>query len=171
MGPCWCILQPVCRSEVEFYFPGPCQCDHFSSVPDRKVQRRTEQARFNAAVVTAILEDRPGALVVVGGDLNVFPRPDEPIPDSPTDQLASLYDCGLKNIHDVLLAERPENAYTYIYKGQAQTLDHLFLTPPLMRRLVDARVLHINSDYPFDPAQPRRGCSDHDPVVAVFNMR
>ena len=89
---------------------------------------------------------------------------------TPTDQLGPLYACGLKNTHDVLLESTPENAYTYVYQGQAQTLDHLFATPTLMQRLTDVRVLHINSDYPFDADQPARGCSDHDPVVATFRM-
>ena len=52
--------------------------NHFSSGPDGRVGQRTEQAAYAAAIVEAIGAADPDARVVVGGDLNVFPRPDDP---------------------------------------------------------------------------------------------
>ena len=44
----------------------------------------------------------PNARIVVGGDLNVYPRPDD-IAYGASDQLGSLYDpsLGLKNLWEV----------------------------------------------------------------------
>ena len=70
--------------------------NHFKSGPDTCVAHRTEQAKYNAALVAFIQAANPNARIVVGGDLNVYPRPDDPFapigqPGS-SDQLGSLYD-------------------------------------------------------------------------------
>jgi hypothetical protein len=66
--------------------------NHFSSGPDGRVAQRTEQAIYNAAIVAALQQADPEVYVSVGGDLNVYPRPDDPFPPPGTsDQLAALY--------------------------------------------------------------------------------
>ena len=111
-----------------------------------------------------------------GGDLNVFPRPDDPIAmsdsDTPSDQLGPLYEAGLRNLWENLLADAPSAAYSYTFQGQAQTLDHLFVNPALYGDLVQMRAAHINAGWPadFDGDGPR-GVSDHDPQVARFRSR
>lgn len=146
--------------------------NHFSSTPDARVGQRREQAAYNAALYEAIGEARGQARrrVVIGGDLNVFPRPDDPFapgsPQFPSDQLAPLYEAGLGNVFDEIVAARPASAYSYVFSGQAQTLDHQFLSPALSRRLAAARIAHINADWPADePGDGARGASDHDPLV------
>jgi hypothetical protein len=107
--------------------------------------------------------------------LNVYPRPDDPFapigqPGS-SDQLGSLYDpaLGLTNLWDVLLSQVPEAAYSYVYQGQAQTLDQIFTNQPMMADLEQIRSAHINSDFPADyPDDVARGTSDHDPQAAAF---
>jgi hypothetical protein len=151
--------------------------NHFKSGPDTCVEHRTEQARYNAALVAYIQASVPGARVVVGGDLNVYPRPDDPFapigePGS-SDQLGSLYDpaLALVNLWDVLLGQVPESAYSYVYVGMAQTLDQMFVNPSLMPYLSEFRIAHINSDFPADyPDDVARGTSDHDPNVAIFSF-
>ena len=44
----------------------------------------------------------------------------------------------------------PASAYTYVFEGQAQTLDHQFVTPRLGDELEQARVAHLNADWPAD---------------------
>jgi predicted extracellular nuclease len=149
--------------------------NHFSSGPARRVEQRRQQAAFNASLVRALQASEPNARIIVGGDLNVYPRPDDPfspgMPEYPSDQLAALYETGMINLYDTLVAEVPENAYTYVYRGQAQTLDHLFVSPTLKEDLVQVRVAHINADYTSeDFGTPGRGASDHDPVVARFRF-
>jgi uncharacterized protein len=146
--------------------------NHFSSTPDARVGQRTEQARFGAALVEAA----PGRRVLFGGDLNVFPRPDDPFapghPLYPSDQLGPLYDeAGLENLWDRLADEVPASAYTYVFQGQAQTLDHQFVSRRLARELERVRVAHINADWPKDhEGDGPRGASDHDPVVSRFRF-
>jgi predicted extracellular nuclease len=150
--------------------------NHYSSGPDRRIGQRREQATYGAAIMNAIKAADPTARAVYGGDLNVFPRPDDPIAtaDNPTpsDQLAPLYEAGLHNLWDDLVADVPAAAYSYVFSGQAQTLDNLFVNDALHADLVQDRVAHINADYPADfDGDGARGASDHDPQVARFRSR
>jgi predicted extracellular nuclease len=156
--------------------------NHQSAGPQNRVLQRTEQALFNARIAEAILDEDADARVVVGGDLNVFPRPDdpyapgEPIPGigvGPSDQLRGLYDSPLTNLYDTMLARYPAATYTFGFQGQAQTLDHLWVSDQLFEELVDVRSAKINVDWPADatgeePAYGRFGASDHDPEAATF---
>ncbi|MFI7577953.1 lamin tail domain-containing protein [Micromonospora sp. NPDC049497] len=150
--------------------------NHYSSGPDSRVGQRREQAAYGAAIVTAIEASDGDARVVYGGDLNVFPRPDDPIATAanptPSDQLAPLYDAGMRNLWEDLLADAPSSAYSYSFEGQAQTLDHLFVNEALHGDLVQMRAAHINADWPAEFAgDGSRGSSDHDPQVARFRSR
>lgn len=144
--------------------------NHFKSGPDTCIGHRTEQAKFNAALVAFIQAAKPDARIIMGGDLNVYPRPDD-IALGASDQLGSLYDpaLGLKNLWEVLLAQAPESAYSYIYLGQAQTLDQMFANQAVLTDLTQFRIAHINSDFPAEyTGDVARGTSDHDPNVATF---
>jgi predicted extracellular nuclease len=146
--------------------------NHFSSTPDARVGQRTEQARYGGAIVTAAHARR----VLFGGDLNVYPRPDDPFapghPLFPSDQLGPLYDeAELENLWDRLVHDVPASAYSYVFQGQAQTIDHQFVSRQLAHELEAVRVAHINADWPKDhPGDGARGASDHDPVVARYNF-
>jgi len=149
--------------------------NHFKSGPDSCVGHRAEQAAYNAALVAYLEQVNPDARVVVGGDLNVYPRPDDPFAPigqaGSSDQLGALYDpgLGLGNLWDVLLGQAPGSAYSYVYQGMAQTLDQVFVTAPMLANLDQVRIAHINSDFPADfPGDVARGTSDHDPNVATF---
>ncbi|MGC5019796.1 lamin tail domain-containing protein [Micromonospora sp. DT47] len=150
--------------------------NHYSSGPDSRVGQRTEQAAYGAAIVTAIEKSDPDARVIYGGDLNVFPRPDDPIATgadpTPSDQLAPLYEAGLRNLWDDLVADVPASAYSYSFQGQAQTLDNLFVNDALHDDLVQVRAAHINADWPAEfTGDGSRGSSDHDPQVARFRAQ
>ncbi len=147
--------------------------NHFSSGPDRRVGQRREQARYNAAIAAAIQASEPGARIDIAGDFNTFPRPDDPFPPGhplhPSDQLAPLYDAGFVNLWDVVAAEAPASAYSYVFDMQAQTLDMHFVSPTLRAELRQFRYAHVNADYPTEFDSPgARGISDHDPGVARF---
>lgn len=157
--------------------------NHFSSGPDRRVLQRTEQAAYNAAITEALLAADPDARIVVGGDLNVFPRPDDPyapgaeipgVGTGPSDQLRALYDSKLTNLYEELVDDYAASAYTFGFQGQAQTLDHLWTSPALRDELVDVRSAKVNVDWPGDafgeePAYGRFGVSDHDPNAGRFD--
>jgi uncharacterized protein len=147
--------------------------NHFSSGPDTRVGQRTEQAAYAAAIAQAIAAADPTARIIVGGDLNVFPRPDDPFapgdPLFPSDQLAPLYEAGLDNLWEDLAADVPAAAYSYTFQGQAQTLDHLFVNDAAHDDLIQMRAAHVNAGWPADfPGDGSRGLSDHDPQVARF---
>lgn len=157
--------------------------NHFSSGPDNRVRQRTEQATYNARIAAALLAAEPGARVLVGGDLNVFPRPDDPYPPGtpipgigvgPSDQLRPLYQSPLTNLYESLVAAQPAAAYSFGFQGQAQTLDQLWVSPALAEDLVDVGSAKVNADWPADaageePAYGRFGVSDHDPQAALVD--
>jgi predicted extracellular nuclease len=150
--------------------------NHYSSTPDARVGQRREQAAYGAAIVDAIEAADHNARVIYGGDLNVFPRPDDPIATAasptPSDQLAPLYNAGMRNLWEALAAEAPSAAYSYVSGGQVQTLDHLFVNGPLYGDLVQMRAAHITADWtPGYDGDGSRGSSDHDPQVARFRSR
>ncbi|NDL57540.1 lamin tail domain-containing protein [Phytoactinopolyspora mesophila] len=151
--------------------------NHMSAVPDSRVEQRAEQARLNAAVGDAVVS--AGGQVLVTGDFNVFPRPDDPYPAfktdperAPTDQLAAMYERGFTNLHDVIIDEAPENTYSFIFRGVSQILDHVFVDDATLDELVTARFIHVNIDYPAEVPgfEPGRGASDHDPLYARFRF-
>ena len=141
--------------------------NHFSSTPDGRVAQRREQARYLARIVDALGDD---VRVVAGGDFNVFPRPDDPLVP-PSDQLGPLYDQGLENLWDTMVAQVPAAAYSYVFVGQAQTLDGQFVTDNLLAELAQTRVAHVNADFAADyPGDGARGLSDHDPMSSRFGL-
>ncbi|MCL7454956.1 MAG: endonuclease [Anaerolineae bacterium] len=146
--------------------------NHFSSGPDNRVGQRTEQALYNARIVKALQAVDPLVYVGVGGDLNVYPRPDDPfLPPDTSDQLGALYDVSLVNLWDIMVGEDPVSAFSYVYQGQTQTLDQMFNSPSWLPELAQANMAHINADFPADyPGDGPRGTSDHDPVLAGYGL-
>lgn len=95
--------------------------------------------------------------VVVLGDFNTFEF---------TNDLAEILPGGnrgriLYNLVDEL---RGDNAYTFIFDGNSQVLDHMFVTWPLLRK-ADFDIVHVNADFPTSIA------SDHEPIVASFELK
>jgi len=144
---------------------------HFASRPDERVALRRDQASLVAEIGKAWVEANPGVGLVIGGDLNVFPRPDDPFSQRVSDQLGALYESDAHSAYDWILKRKPENAYSYVYDGQAQTLDHLFMFGEAKARFHSATFLHINCDWPEGlpvSSESTRGISDHDPLVVSF---
>jgi len=66
---------------------------------------------------------------------------------------------NVKNMMEKLpLNER----YTYVYKGNSQTLDHMLVSPKMYDK-AQIDIVHINAGF-LDQI------SDHDPVVSKFYM-
>ena len=77
--------------------------------------------------------------------------------------------------------------YTYVFRGQAGTLDHALASPKLRSQIVDAEVWHINADEPraldyntefksdeqinslYSEAPYR--ASDHDPIIVTLKLK
>ncbi|MCJ7693931.1 MAG: endonuclease/exonuclease/phosphatase family protein [Anaerolineaceae bacterium] len=115
--------------------------------------QRTAQARVINAFVRSILTINSEAKVVVLGDMNDFPW------SKPMQALE-------KDVLTNLITTLPlEEQYTYIYDGNSQVLDQIFVSDSLIDKLDEVNILHINAEFYY---QDR--LSDHDPVLAVFNF-
>jgi len=121
--------------------------------------RRLAQAQFVAGLYTEVVGSDPGAEVIALGDFNDFPN---------SQPMATLTGAGLTN----LMPNIPHaSAYTYIFQGVSQILDHVLVSPSLIDNPDEGlfpSILHLNADYPVswetDDSIPRRA-SDHEPVL------
>ena len=116
-------------------------------------RQRIAQAKAVNGFVRDILDINPQAMIVVLGDLNDFPW---------SASIQTLEGDLLENLVNNL----PENQrFTYLHDGNGQTLDQMLASRSLAGRLVDYQVVHINS-----LSLPKEASSDHDPVVAIFDL-
>ena len=117
------------------------------------LDERQAQAQAVDNYVDGILSNNPDANVVALGDLNEF----EFI--SPVDEILGS---SLNNLIDTI----PENErYSFIFQGNSQELDHILASD----RLIDGAevdIVHLNSEF----AETDSRASDHDPVLASFNL-
>lgn len=111
---------------------------------------RLVQAQNVADYVTALGAQ---ANVVVLGDLNEF---------SGEESLAPLSAAGLVDMDETL----PQSEqYSYIFDGNAQVLDHVFLSNNLTNGS-SFDIVHVNPAFAFTPAT----ASDHDPSVVALTI-
>jgi len=113
---------------------------------------RLAQASSVREFAEGILDRDPDALVVVLGDLNDAEW---------SDPVMTLAGDRLRNLVGLL---PPEERYTYVYRGTAQAIDHVLVSPALAA-VADVDIVHVNAEFPdADRA------SDHDPVLASFDL-
>jgi predicted extracellular nuclease len=113
--------------------------------------QRLQQAQIVATFVSQILAIDSNAAIAVLGDLNDFEF-------SPP--VGALKNAGLTALVETL---PPNERYSYVYEGNAQTLDHLLVSSGLLSGMTAFDVVHVNAEF-FDQA------SDHDPSVARFSF-
>jgi len=135
--------------------------------------QRKAQARVVRDFVNSLLDADPNALVMVTGDLNDFPfgEPGEGA-DHPVAILQGSV--GEVRLHNLVNREWSQERFSYVYDGNSQLLDHMLVSPALLRLLVGTDILHFNASYPAsvadDPSTAIRS-SDHDPVEGRFRFR
>jgi predicted extracellular nuclease len=128
------------------------------------------QSCWNAARVSAVeaqvewlgqlAEQLETANVLILGDMNAY-RMEDPI--------RQFNDASYVDLVEQI-AGLPQ--YSYIYWGQAGTLDYLFASPAMARYARAAQIWHINAGHARNIAQPQPWlrASDHDPVIADFDF-
>lgn len=122
-------------------------------------EARAAQTRALHDVVEARLAGDPGARVVVLGDMNTFEWTD--------DLDATLEGTGDPILHNLVRTVPSDRRYSYVFEGNSQVLDHVFVTDAL-REGAEVEVVHVNADFPEgDPSR----ASDHEPVVARLRLR
>jgi predicted extracellular nuclease len=120
---------------------------------DAGSDQRQAQAQVVNGFVRALLAADPHAKVVVLGDLNDFYF------SAPLEVLRGGADPVLTNLHDML--PEPER-YTFVFEGNAQTLDHILVSDSLAGR-AEFDVVHANAEFAEQP-------TDHDPPVARLTL-
>ncbi|MCC6590091.1 MAG: endonuclease/exonuclease/phosphatase family protein [Bryobacterales bacterium] len=141
--------------------------------------KRKAQAEFVAAMVQARRADN----LIVVGDMNAYqfsdglvdvvntirggPAPDNEVVLPTTDFIDT-------DLVDAAYGLPSDERYSYIFDGNAQTLDHVLISLQMVPRLNALRYARVNADFPealrADGSRPER-LSDHDPVVAYFSLR
>jgi predicted extracellular nuclease len=108
------------------------------------------------------------------GDLNAYAM---------EDPIIRLESRGYQNV----IKQFVTSAYSYVFMGQAGTLDHALVSDAFFEQVIDANEWHINSDEPkildynleyktidqqsaYYAATPYRA-SDHDPVLIALNLK
>jgi predicted extracellular nuclease len=117
---------------------------------DPDAPKRRRQAELVADFVGDALSIDPDARVVVLGDLN---------DDWFSATIAALESAPLTSLWNQI---PPRERYSYIFDGNAHTLDHVLVTPVLADgALFD--VVHVGAEFP-------EGVSDHDAVMASVHI-
>lgn len=124
------------------------QAPILNSEPDRLAQ--TEVV---AQFVSDILARDPNANVVVLGDMNDFEF------SAPIETLEAS---GLINLTETI---DPSDAYSFIFNGNSQTLDHILISPALWPAQYDAVHAVVDAPELLDFIS-----SDHDPVLVRFSL-
>ncbi|GAA3341849.1 ExeM/NucH family extracellular endonuclease [Amorphoplanes nipponensis] len=122
---------------------------------------RVRQANSLAAFVDQLKTGSGSDKVLLLGDFNAYTQ---------EDPLQALYDKGFTDVHTT----GAPGKYSYVFGGEAGSLDHGLATASLAERVTGVDIWNINSvesyayEYdvyaPFYDAGPYRA-SDHDPVV------
>ena len=143
--------------------------NHFKSKlgGDGPEPRRQMQGQYLGEYLDNKLSKDPNRSVLVIGDLNAT------YADGAYKNLAFKKD-GSERLKDVLTTLPDDDRYTYIYRGKKDLLDHVMVTGGLFKNLSSVTIPHIDtirgaSKFKMDPTTVN-GMSDHDPIVAVFNL-
>ncbi len=154
---------------------------------DRVRRKRQRQAEFLADYIQQRQLASPQARIVTLGDFNAFAFNDgladtmnvvsgTPTPDEQTVVAGDgidLVDPDLLNLGEIApAAER----YSFLFDGNAQTLDHVLVNEELVVTTRVANVDHarINADFTDTnraDATTATRTADHDPVIAYFDPR
>jgi len=115
--------------------------------------QRTAEARVVRSFVNKILALDPRANVIVLGDLNDFQF---------APPLAILKGSGDRTLHALVDTLPLNERYSYVFEGNAQTLDHILVSRHLFASS-KYDVIHVNAEFP-DQA------SDHDPQIVRVTL-
>lgn len=135
---------------------------------DNGIRRRSQQLAAIAQGVDGARAARPGAAVVVAGDLNLTAT------DPAFSELVGTADAThgarlLTPLDSIAAADR----YSYRRGRSRQLLDHVLVTPNAGATVTSARIPHVNTEAARGEAlhsDTPNGASDHDPVVVGLDL-
>ncbi|GAB2503334.1 lamin tail domain-containing protein [Lysobacter humi (ex Lee et al. 2017)] len=154
---------------------------------ERVRAKRQRQAEFLAAFLDARQKSAPDVRLVVLGDFNAFEFNDglahtmgtitgEPAANEATAVAGDGADLVEPNLVNLGSLEPQAERYSFVFGGNAQTLDHVLVNENMVVATRHASLDHarINADFPETNRSlgdsPSR-LADHDPVVAYFVPR
>lgn len=145
--------------------------------------KRGAQAAYLAGLVESLQQNDPGERIVLVGDFNAFEFNDGYVDvlgvvsgfEAAEDEVLTYVDSPLTVplVDGSQLIADPSQHYSYVFAGNAQTLDHVLLNRAVADDALALRVEHarINADFGvhhFGDAGTPVGSSDHDPVVLAI---
>ena len=126
---------------------------------------REAQAQVLNDFVDSIVDTNPDAKVIVLGDLNTF--------EFTNDLAEILPGTGDERVLTNLVDRADDDAYTFIFDGNSQVLDHLFVTDSLLEG-AEFDIVHVNNDFTRDDNgalfTDTIAASDHEPILAKFTL-
>ncbi|HEX7802720.1 MAG TPA: Calx-beta domain-containing protein [Pseudoxanthomonas sp.] len=158
-----------------------------TTLGDRVRQKRQKQAEYLATLIQGMQAADPARRIVSLGDYNAFAFNDgladtmnvvtgTPTPDDQTAVPGDGVDLVNPDLVNLGVLEPEDERYSFVFGGNAQTLDHVLVNEQLIVSSTAFGLDHarINADFPEiarnDANSPSR-LSDHDPVVAYFESR
>ncbi len=130
-----------------------------------EAEREAESKALNQ-YVDFLLQADPNADVIVTGDFNTFEFTDELLEDvaGPEPVLHNLVPLGNQNPNRGN-REGQEDFYSFIFDGNSQMLDNMFVTSSLLPS-AKFDVVHVNVDFPRTFIDVTG--SDHEPLLGTF---
>lgn len=155
-----------------------------SDVPDgaRVRAKRLAQAEYVARLLDGLRATYPGVPVVSVGDYNAFEVNDgyvdvlgvaRGVPAPATEVVAFAGDLLTPDfaLAPAVAGTPADQTYSYSFDGNAQSLDHILLSPEAAAALAGFDHARVNADFPEiyrgDASRVER-TSDHDPAVAYL---
>lgn len=128
---------------------------HFRSKANDDPGRRLAEAETARAILVASAQERPDAIVVLGGDLNDTPG------SEPIQALESAPELSR------VAKDKPLSAQgTYVWNGQLEAIDHVFLATSSRGVYVPGSAAVVR-----DPGAPGLAGSDHAALIADLGVR
>ncbi len=165
--------------------PGP-GSNGWPTAGERVRAKRQKQAESLANLIQALQMANPNKPMVVIGDFNAFEFNDgygdsmnviqgTPPPDNQTVVPGDGIDLVNPNLDNLFDTAPAAERYSFVFDGNAQSLDHLLVNAAMIANTSAQRVEHprINADFNDtarnDPNSALR-LSDHDPIVGFFAL-
>jgi predicted extracellular nuclease len=151
---------------------------------ERVRAKRQRQAEYLAGQIDALQTADSDRAITVLGDFNAFEFNDglvdamnvvtgTPTPDNETAVAGDGVDLVNPDLLNLYIEEPADQRYSFVFDGNAQSLDHIIINQALGAAAADVTLDHarINADYPEvnrnDANSPSR-LSDHDPAIAYI---
>ncbi|KAM0331632.1 hypothetical protein ACHAQA_003311 [Verticillium albo-atrum] len=119
------------------------------------VEKRLLQTGSIGAFIDTLYAEDPKARIIVSGDFNEFAFV------APMKLLSEKHKMTSLSKHSLPATER----YSYVFDGNAQQLDHMFVSPSLVNEKAKLEHLHVSSWLRYADI-----VSDHDPLIAQLNV-